>query len=255
MRGRITAPARRVFSLMGPQAANILGGTIVIVLGACTALPPPPLVPFHATTEPDERGVTSAMLIVGGAGTPLDFGLGAAVRIEHQATDRTAVGFDLVFGRTLDPSELDPKTLVGVRGFARTNPTARDWFTVTYGVGLSYLDSGNLTASVHAGGVVAATNETFVPYATLGVAPVFVLKEGRAYARNDVGACIACSAKDEETRPPPEAPRSELFLYGGIGFVAFVGGDNRLSLDLGLAMAMRKYDASVMSVSIADAQR
>ena len=179
----------------------------IVVLGACSAVPPPPLVPFHSTTAPEERGETSAMLIVGGAGEPLGFGFGAAVRFEHQTTDRTAIGFDVTVGRGYDTTEPEPTWFVGVRGFGRTNIASRDWAAVTYGAGLSYLDSGNLSASLQLGGAVAATNETFVPYATLGIAPVLVLRRGRAYSMDasDIG-------NDEDSPPDRKPPRSDVFL-------------------------------------------
>lgn len=226
----------------------------IIAFGGCSAVPPPPLVPFHSTTAAEERGTTSAMLILGAAGQPLGMGFGAAVRIEHQATDRTALGFDIVAGRGLDTVKPEPKLFVGVRGFGRTNPTTRDWLAVTYGAGLSYLDSGNLSVSLQLGGAVAATNETFVPYATLGVAPVLVLRRGRGYSTDAASiGCIACSAKDELSRPEAEAPRSEVFLHGGAGFVGYLSDERRLSLDLGLAYALRD-GSPVMSMSLAGRQ-
>ena len=216
-----------------------------IVLGACSAVPPPPLVPFHSTTAPEEQGETTAMLIIGGAGQPLGFGLGVAIRVEHQTTDRTAVGFDLAVGRNYEPYEPEPRWLVGVRGFGRTTPSSRDWVAVTYGAGLSYLDSGNLSASLQLGGAVAATNDTFVPYAALGVAPVLVLRHGRGY-----GVDAADWGTDDESRPDPDAPRSELFLYGTGGFVGYLADNRRLSLDLGFAHAVRE-GSPLMSLSLA----
>ena len=170
------------------------------------------------------------------------------MRFEHQTTDRTAIGFDVTVGRGYDTTEPEPTWFVGVRGFGRTNIASRDWAAVTYGAGLSYLDSGNLSASLQLGGAVAATNETFVPYATLGIAPVLVLRRGRAYSMDasDIG-------NDEDSPPDRKPPRSDVFLYGGAGFVGYLTEQRRLSLDLVLAYAIRR-GAPLTAVSLAGRQ-
>lgn len=190
------------------------------------------------------------MLIVGAAVQALGgTGLGVAVRIEHQVTDRTSIGFDVMGGR-VDGDEVvidgDTKpvkhTVISVRGFGRGSPRTHDWTAITYGLGFTWMDTGLLTAALQGGLAVSAPNDVFVPYVTLGVAPVLVLSQGAPFG-------VSHGSQGKET------PRSDVFVYGDVGFVVPLGDtENRLSLDLALAQTLLRRDG-LWSLSVADAQR
>lgn len=208
---------------------------------ACQAVPPPPLVPLHASTEPAARGSTAAMIVVGSAGQLLGGGgLGVAVRLEHQAADRTAIGVELAGGvpRGVEAELLDrPPWFAALRGYGRSS--GPDWAAATWGAGLSVVGTGLVTLGVHGGGALAAVNDYAVPTLQLSFALATPLARGRPFGERRA------------------VPSTQLWIVGDVGLLVPIGDTgNQASVDLGLARTLGAEDANVMgALSIADGQR
>ena len=241
----------------------------LLVLAACKALPPPPALPPHAGTAPEREGATTAMIVVGIAGEPLGGGgWGTALRIEHQTTERTTLGIELTGGRGTDKLVDDAnhefsQWLVGGRVYGRSLVTRDDRdLAVAYGLGLSYLKSGALTATLNGGFVFAYANPTLVPVAGLGLALAVPLLQGSRYGDTPFGLDFGEPMPRPQGKPfaPPEQtnlarPRTELFVAFDLGFLVPLGSTgNTISADVGAAFAPRANDL-VLSLSAADAQR
>ena len=197
------------------------------------------------------------MLVLGGVlqGIGGD-GLGAAVRVQHQQTDRTSLGLEMAAGRgDGDDTKL---SMVAFRGYGRTTVREHDWFSVTYGAGISLLSTGMVSLGAHAGTAVSYPNDHFVPYLAIGVAVVTPIVEGNSFG----------DMEDEIDPPPPpvvgpEGPvphvysgrrgaRSNLYLTIDPGFVVPLGDTGHaLSLDVGLAFGARG-GTGFEALSIAD---
>jgi hypothetical protein len=174
------------------------------LLAACKVLPPPPVMAPHAPTAPDDRGTTTAMIIVGTAGEVLGGGgWGVALRVEHQETERTTIGVELTGGRgdrgAWDDNTLFRHYLIAARAYGRY---ARiDEIALTYGAGLSWMRTGMITGSVHGSFAASYPNDYFVPYASVHLALVTPLRAG------------------DEVGSEPTAPRTSLYLGGSLGGV------------------------------------
>lgn len=212
---------------------------------ACKPLPPAPLVALHDDTAAAPVDTTTALVVVGIAGELFASGVGAAIRVERQVTSRTAIGGELMVGRG-DGDDEDPRVwVVAARGFGHGTPRAHDWVALTYGLGLAWMSTGLVSATVHGGGALSYPNGYGTPYLQLGLAPVVVLRPGRP-----MGDGPALGAPD-----PPRSPRSDVFWLVDVGAVGLVGDTgNRLSIDLGMAGAMI-VDDGVFALSVADGQR
>lgn len=213
-------------------------------LGACAAVPPPPIIPMHAGTEAEPRDRTTAMLVLGvvHAGKSIlsgGDGVGFALRVEHQTYDDTALGVQLGGGHSgYDGRSL---TLIGLEGYGRTS--LADWTAVTYGAGLSWFSTGLWTLSAHAGAAASVPNDYAVPVLQLGFAGVVPVVAGAAF-----GTTSASGAHS------PSVPTSELFGTIDASLVVPVASTgNRVSLDVGLAAALTN-EQSILALSIADAQ-
>lgn len=217
----------------------------LVVAAACKPLPPAPMVALHRDTAAAPVDSTTAMLIVGIAGELFADGVGAAVRIERQATTRTAVGGELTVGRG-DGDRAHPHIwMVAARGFGLGTPRDHDWVALTYGAGLAWLSTGLVSATVHAGGAVSYPNAYGTPYLQLGLAPVVVLRAG------DPLGDPTGPRSDEAPGPA----RSDVFWLADVGAVGVLGATGqRLSIDLGLAGALRAGEG-LLELSAADSQR
>ena len=210
--------------------------------------------PFHTTTAADPEGETSALVVIGGAVEGLGgAGIGAALRIQHQYTDRTALGFEL--GVAYGDADDKKLTMIALRGYGRT--TLRDWTCLTYGAGLTALTTGMVTLGAHAGGAVSYPNDHFVPYTQVGLALAVPIAEGEAFGDMD---------NEVDPGPPPqygvELPphiytrrrgvRTNLYLTVDPGFVVPIGDSGHaLSLDVGIAYGLRR-ETGFLSASLAD---
>ncbi|MEO8707209.1 MAG: hypothetical protein ABI867_44690 [Kofleriaceae bacterium] len=139
--------------------------------------------------------------------------------------------------------------LVGSRGYGRFTPRSHDWVAATYGVGLSYLDTGLVTGTAHAGVAVSAINDYVTPFAQLGFAGALPLVRGAPFGDEDRGI------------HPPRArkgtyPRRDLYFCFDGGIIGDIddSGESRFSVDLAFAGAV-VGDELVIGLSAAGAHR
>ena len=191
---------------------------IFVACAGCQMAPPPPIIPMHTDTAADPSGETTVMIVVGLATQVFNEGLGLALRVEHQQTERTALGVEIAAGR----GDADDRKLymLAVRGYGRGTPRSRDWVAVTYGVGVSALDTGMLTLSAFGGGAVSHPNESLEPYLHLGAAVALPIRQGITFGDASKGT----------------SARTTLYLYGDVGLVLPIGESNQLSLALSGAL-------------------
>lgn len=223
----------------------------IVVLAGCKPFPPPPMIAMHADTAAPPEGSTTVMLIAGVAGTIFGGGgWGLAVRGEHQVTTRTTLGLELTggWGNEATSSKDDEKIkrqLFGLRGYGRWNPRTRDYVAATYGVGVSYLNTGLVTGTAQAGAAVSYVNDVASPVFQLGFAGALPLVDGEPFANP--------GSFGSPATPRNAAP--ELFLFVDVGVIGKTdGGANRFSFDLGAASALRAGEV-VFGVTAADSQR
>jgi hypothetical protein len=148
----------------------------LVLLAGCYALPPAPLLPPHTDAAPNSIGTDTAMLIVGGATDFSGQGYGAALRFEHQDTDRTTYGAELS-GGVVERGSVGGKSrgeleqshaLVGLRGYTRYSESGH--FAIDGGLGVSVLGTGLVTGTVDSGILFSRPSGTFVPVGAIDVA-------------------------------------------------------------------------------------
>ena len=211
------------------------------LVGACTAVSPPPLIPMHAGTAPGAVDATTVTVVVGVAGELLGGGgWGLALRGERQVRDGTALGLQLGGGRG-DEGELDHGQpmrhwLVEVRGYGRLASPTRDWLAGLASVGLTRMDTGLIATTLALGAAVSYPNDHAVP-ALGGFVAV-----SKPWLRGDgFGA-----AHDEYVH-------TTWWLGASAGLVVPIGASgNAPSIEAGLAVGRGHRDASQISVSVAD---
>ncbi|CAN5858836.1 hypothetical protein BH11MYX2_BH11MYX2_05810 [soil metagenome] len=195
----------------------------IALLTACRPLPPVPTLPVHASTQGAGEGETTALIVVGWAGTPLGGGgFGGALRLEHQYTDATTLGVELTGGRADDKvkdanDDYFRQWLLGVRGYGRSQIGGSRYVDYTYGVGLAYMGSGALVGQLHGGGLVGYPNEHAEPSLQLSLAAALPLISGSAYG--------------DANRAKRAVPFELYFVFDGAALF-HAGETNRLSLDL-----------------------
>lgn len=230
---------------------------------------------MHADTAAAPRGATTAMLVVGLYSQILGGdGVGVAVRVEHQETARTAVGLELGGGRgeaSLGSSASVDRGpvrhwLIAARTYGRFTPREHDFVALTYGGGLSVMDTGLVALTLHGGGAISYPNRYLVPVAAAGLAASIPLRAGGPLGGEDPApaapplgmAGLRPHAHGPSGPPAPASnkiPKADLFPYVDAGLVIPIGDTgNRLSLDLGLAAALQS-DTVLISLSAADAHR
>jgi hypothetical protein len=229
-----------------------------VLSSACKVLPPPPVIAPHAPTAPDDRGTTTAMLVVGTAGEILGGGgWGVALRVEHQETERTTVGVELTGGRgdrgAWADNTLFRHYLIAARGYGRY---ARiDEIALTYGAGLSWMRTGMITGTVHGSFAASYPNDYFVPLGQLGVAFAVPLRKGRAFKEEPFN--VTMGEPMPGPPPPPVVAKTaswDAFLTFDADLLVPVGDTgNRISVDVGMAKALRA-NQGLVSFSAADAQ-
>ncbi len=203
----------------------------IVAVAACSPLPPPPMIPTHASTEPEARGTTTAMFVIGIAGEPFAPGWGTALRVERQETDRTTVGLELGGGRGIDGGP----SLVALRGYGRF--AAKDYVAVTYGLGLSAMSSGFVGYAVHGGGLVAWNNGDAEPLAGAGFYLAGPLRRGEPFGGTSPGTARTPSTK------------LSVYLDGGLVVPTERAA---LSFDVGMAIPLFSADAQgIVAASIA----
>ena len=227
----------------------------------CRALPPPPVLAPHAPTEPDRIGDTTAMVVVGVVDQFWGGdGWGVALRVEHQRTDRTTAGLELTGGRgsqgRYESGEIFRQSLVGLRAYGRYSPPGNDELAIGAGAGISWMRTGLVTGTLHTSFTASYPNGSFVPLGSIGVALAIPLRHGRAYG--DVPFTLGPpdpGTPEYQQRPVFRTPAVDAFLTFDAGALVPIGDTgNRLSLDLGAAIALRAGQLLV-SANTADAQR
>jgi hypothetical protein len=238
----------------------------IAVSAACRALPPAPVVPFHASTAAEAPDEVTVSVVVGLVMQPLGgAGFGLAFRLEQQRTDRTALGGELTAGWV----EADDDTfwMFAFRGYGQSTPRTHDWVALTYGAGFSVLTTGMVSLQLHGGGAVAYPNEYVVPYLSTGVAASLPIIDGAPFGhltgehrrgawRADPARRVAGAVPfDWESRNLEPVPlKSEFYVYGSIGTAVPLGDTgNALSLDFGVAESLRD-GAPFFGLSLADTQ-
>ena len=206
------------------------------------------------------------MLVVGIVIQPLGGGgVGAALRVERQQTERTSLGLEITGGYV--EADDEKLYLFAVRGFGQGTPRTHDWVALTYGAGLSVLTTGMVSVQLHGGGAVAYPNQYTVPYLSTGLAGSFPILDGRAFGHltghPPRGAWRVrperrlAGAVPFDFTPEPTAPtklKTEFYLYGSLGVDVPLGDtDNAVSLDLGVAGSLRD-GAPFFGLSLADTQ-
>ncbi|HEU0032854.1 MAG TPA: hypothetical protein VFQ53_19615 [Kofleriaceae bacterium] len=229
---------------------------LAVAVVGCKAIPPPPVLPQHFDTSRPERETVTATVVVGFAGQVLGGdGLGVALRVERQQTDRTTLGIELAGGRaghlTGDDEYHRRHLLVAVRGYGRFVPDrTEEALALTYGAGLSLQTTGLVTAGFHAGLAFSWVNDRVEPLGGIGLALAVPVRRGAPYGEYDILENGTATGV-----PQSRLPRTELFPYGSVGALVPVGATgNRLSVDAGFAIAVRE-DIGLMSLSFGDAQR
>src|SRR5690348_10937961 len=144
--------------MVRPTGVRILA--LLVLLAACHPLPPPPVFAPHVGTQPEEQGAVTAMVVVGAVTEMMGGdGWGIALRVERQQTDRTTIGGELTGGRGSEGEYEDGTTfkqaLIGVRAYGRMSPSDVDEIAFGYGVGLSWMRTGLVTATLQ-GSVIAS---------------------------------------------------------------------------------------------------
>lgn len=228
----------------------------VICLCACKVLPPPPVVPLHDTTAAGPRGETSVVFVVGMVSQVLGGGgIGVAVRLQHQQTDRTLLGGELTVGR--GDADDDKLWLFALRGYGKLTPRTHDWAALHYGAGVSVLSTGMTTVTAHAAGQVAWINDYWEPYLGAGLALSVPVIEGRPFGdmeTDNVGPELGGHPLVTDVEPQPL--RTRLYLTLVPGFAVPIGDTGHLlSLDLGMATSINRTKGGFVSLSLADAIR
>lgn len=237
-----------------------------MVLAACHALPPPPVMAPHAPTEPNEQGAITAIVAIGYIEQIMGGdGWGIALRIERQQTARTTIGGELTGGRGSEGQYEDGTTfhqsLIAVRGYSRTSPSNVNALAISYGAGLSWLRTGAITGTLQTSFIASYPNDHLVPLAALSVALAVPLVHGRAFGEKPMDFTMG----EPEPRPPADpftpppsvyhVPHADLFFGLDLGLVTPFGRTgNAFSVDAGAAVPLRARDVLV-SVSAADSQR
>ncbi|HEY4058731.1 MAG TPA: hypothetical protein VGM39_19090 [Kofleriaceae bacterium] len=214
-----------------------------LLLAACRPLPPVPTLPVHASTEGAGEGETTAIIVLGFAGSPLGGGgWGGALRIEHQYTDATTLGVELTGGAAAQKvkNEHDDyfrQWLLGARGYGRSRIGGSRYADYTYGVGLAVMGSGSLVTEVHAGGLVGYPNDYVEPQLQASVALSVPVLSGTNYGG--------------ESQHRPGMPYDVFFVLDG-GAIVHPRDSNSISLDVGVADPMINDDL-ILGVTAADA--
>ncbi|MFT3698737.1 MAG: hypothetical protein QM831_36660 [Kofleriaceae bacterium] len=141
----------------------------MVLLASCAELPPPPILPPHADAAPGAVGSDTAMLIVGGATDISGHGVGAAIRFEHQQTDRTTLGLDLTGGRIArgtvggkgSGSSEPERGVFGLRGYGRYSFSEN--VATGGGLGVSIMTTGLVTGTADTSVLFSRPSDTFIP--------------------------------------------------------------------------------------------
>lgn len=210
--------------------------------------------PLHDTTAAGAQGETSVVFVVGLVTQALGgAGLGVAVRVQRQETERTLLGAELAVGRgEADDTKL---WLFALRGYGKLTPRTRDYIAFHYGAGLSVLSTGMTTLSAHGASQVAWINDYWQPYVATGLALSVPIIHGRPFG--DMEGRPEYDADDKPLfvgQAAETAPlHTRLYLTLVPGFAVPIGDTGHmLSLDAGLATSINGKNSGFVALSVAD---
>ena len=233
---------------------------LALAFPTCRAMPPAPNVSAPADPTAPARDTTTLTVVAGLVGASEGTGMGFAFRFERQVTEDTTVGIELTAGRGTERTRPDePVTsdlehdLFAVRGYGRYE-LVDGYVAATYGAGLSYFDTGMVTATVHGGVILGVTNDYVTPVLPLGLAIAVPVRTGRRFGLYD--------QTDPADRSPigkwdrsPRFPQSEVYPLLGLGLIGNVASTgNYLSIDVALALGLRSADG-IATITVSDTQR
>lgn len=185
-------------------------------------------------------------------------GYGAVIRIEHQETDRTALGAEIAIARGVPDGDPD-FWLFGLRGYGRTSSLAHDWTAVTYGTGATALTTGLILLQANASGAVSYPSSHFEPYLAAGLALSVPVRDGEPFGdmvprepvvMHDMGGFGARGPVDLSKPTRTLAP--VVFVTFEPGFVVPLGDTGHaLSLEIGTA-AVLAGSGGYFTLSVAD---
>jgi hypothetical protein len=231
----------------------------VLCAAGCKVVPPPPMIAMQGTTAAAPRGETSVLIVVGVVSQVLGGGgIGMALRVQHQQTERTALGAELTAGRgEADDTRL---WLFALRGYGRLTPRTHDWVAINYGAGISVLSTGMTTLTAHGSGAVAWINDYWQPYLSLGLALAVPLNQGESFgdmerAVADINGFEQRGAGEGGLFAPAETRgvRPTLYMTFDPGFAVPIGSTGHtLSLDLSIANRLNGKGEGVFALSAAD---
>lgn len=233
-----TSPRAAAASLVSAPAA-LVSLVSAVALAGCSPVSPPPLVPMHAGTAPHAVDDTTVTVVLGVTGEILGGeGWGAALRVEQQVDDGTALGLQVGGGRGREGDDKPEPThwLLELRGYGRLQSTAHDWIAGLGSIGVTAMDTGLLASTVAIGASVSYPNDHAVP--ALGVFAAV----SKPWRRGDGFG----SSHDKYVG-------TTYWLGASAGVLAPIGDSgNAPSLDVGMAVAVGGDAGSRISVSIAD---
>ncbi len=227
---------------------------------------PPPVIALHSGTAADPKGETTVTVVLGAVSQVLGgTGFGLALRVEHQQTDRTALGIEVAGGRgdADGRAESESVTLatVAVRAYGRFTPRSHDWSALTYGAGATVLTTGMVSITGQAGAAVSYPNEYLVPYLHVGLAGALPVRAGEPFgdmnddsAASEANTGIFARGLEHMEAPSgrPRGVRPNLYLFGDVGLLVQLGDTgHQLSLDLGAVNGLLE-NGGLVGLSLAD---
>lgn len=196
---------------------------------------------MHAGTAPRQPDALTVTVVVGLAGEIVGgSGWGIALRAERQIDDGLAAGVQLGGGRGDEGERNDGHVmrhkLYEVRGYGRVQSPTYDWAAGLGSLGLTWMDSGMLAATLAIGGAVSYPNEHAVPALGLFGAWSLPLRKGAGFG----------PAGDKHVA-------RTLWWGASAGLVVPVPTTgNALSADVGIAFGSGVHRATELSASVAD---
>jgi hypothetical protein len=215
------------------------------------------MIPMHGTTAADPQGETTVVVVVGVVTQVLGgSGFGMALRVQHQQTERTALGAELTGGR----GEADDKRiwLFAIRGYGRFTPATHDWVALGYGAGVSVLNTGMTTLTANATTAVSWINDYWEPGFAAGLALAVPVADGDSFGDMDRDSADinAFEAHGGQLFAPAHTfgVHPQLYLTLDPNFVVPIGSTGHaLSLDFAIATGVTKGSSGLFSLSVADA--
>ncbi len=222
------------------------------------------MIALHTDTAAEPKGETTVMVVLGAVSQVLGgTGFGLALRLEHQSTDRTALGVELAGGRGAADGRSDSEsanlTMIAVRGYGRFMPRSHDWTALTYGAGATILTTGMVALTGQAGVAFSYPNQYLEPYVHVGFAGALPLRTGTSFgdmsddeAENNTGVFANGLEHAVTASGHLRGVRANIYTFADVGLIVPLGDTgHELSLDLGAANGLLQK-GGLAGLSIAD---